>query len=116
MTNSDEIETFLSDFKFKLGFYGILFRDDRGKNAQTLADLEITPNDRIKVLQNLKVENYSEGPTPERLYNNADMWIFGAIVKRKEIYIKISMGIPNNKTLCISFHIAEYPMNYPHKV
>jgi hypothetical protein len=113
MANSDEVEAFLSDFKFKLGFYGILFRDERGKNAQTLADLEITSNDRIKVLQNLEVKNYSEGPTPERLYNNADMWVFGAMVKRREIYIKISMGLPNSKTLCISFHIAEYPMNYP---
>lgn len=115
MANYDEIESFLSDFKFKLGFYGIFFRDDRGKNAKTLADLEITPNDRIKVLNNLEVENYSEGPTPERLYGNADMWIFGTMVKKREIYIKISMGLPNNKTLCISFHIAEHPMTYPIK-
>ena len=47
MENSDDVELFLSDFKFKLGFYGILFRDERGKNAKTLADLEITSNDRI---------------------------------------------------------------------
>lgn len=113
MENSDDVELFLSDFKFKLGFYGILFRDERGKNAKTLADLEITSNDRIEVIKKLSVENYSEGPIPERLYNNADMWVFGSIVKNKEIYIKISMGMPNSKTLCISFHIAEYPMNYP---
>ncbi len=116
MANSDEVEAFLNDFKFKLGFYGIFFRDERGKNAQTLADLEIAPNDRIKVLQNLEVENYSEGPKPERLYNNADMWIFGSIVKKKEIYIKISMGMPNSQTLCISFHFPEFPMDFPLKV
>lgn len=113
MEKRDEIEAFLSDFKFKLSFYGILFRDERGKNAQTLADLEITSNDRIEVLKNLEIDNYSEGPLSDRLYNNADMWVFGTVVKRQEIYIKISMGMPNNKTLCISFHIAEFPMNYP---
>ena len=113
MEKRDEVEIFLSDFKFKLSFYGILFRDERGKNAQTLADLEITSNDRIEVLKNLEVDNYSAGPLLERLYNNADMWIFGAIVKRQEIYIKISMGVPNNQTLCISFHIAEFSMVYP---
>jgi hypothetical protein len=113
MANQNEVEVFLSEFKFKLGFYGIIFRDDRGKNAQALADLEITSNARIEVLKNLEVENYSDGPTPERLYGNADMWIFGTEVKEREIYIKISMGFPNNQTLCISFHFAEYPMTYP---
>ena len=113
MEKRDEVEAFLSDFKFKLSFYGILFRDERGKNAQTLADLEITSNDRIEILKNLEIDNYSEGPIPERLYNNADMWVFGAIVKKQEAYIKISMGMSNSKTLCISFHIAEFSMVYP---
>jgi hypothetical protein len=113
MARNDEVELFLRDFKAKLGIYGILFRDERGKNSKALAELEITSNYRIEVLKKLKLENYSEGPITERLYNNADMWVFGALVKEKEIYIKISMGIPNSKTLCISFHLAEYPMKYP---
>jgi hypothetical protein len=113
MTNRNDVDIFLNDFKFKLDFYGIFFRDDRGKNAQTLADLEITSNDRIEILKTLEVEDYSEGPKPERLYGNADMWIFGKIVKEREIYIKISMGLPNSKTLCISFHFSEFDMAFP---
>jgi len=43
------------------------------------------------------------------------MWVFGKEVKKKEVYIKISMGIENTNAICISFHIAEYPMKYPYK-
>ena len=43
------------------------------------------------------------------------MWIFGKDVKGKEIYIKITMGSFGNSVICISFHIAEYEMQYPLK-
>jgi hypothetical protein len=43
------------------------------------------------------------------------MWVFGKMVKKKEIYIKITIGMVNNQTICISFHIAEFDMNYPFK-
>jgi hypothetical protein len=43
------------------------------------------------------------------------MWVFGKLVNRKEVYIKISLGNENSGVVCISFHIAEYPMAYPYK-
>ena len=43
------------------------------------------------------------------------MDIFGKLFKNSEVYIKISMGNENNKAICISFHCAERPMNYPLK-
>jgi hypothetical protein len=43
------------------------------------------------------------------------MWVFGKQLKNKEVYIKVSMGRENNGAVCISFHIAEHPMNYPLK-
>jgi hypothetical protein len=52
---------------------------------------------------------------PEKLYAGADMWVFGKIVKEKEIYIKITMGFSGAKVICISFHFAEHPMKYPQK-
>jgi hypothetical protein len=115
MANQDEIKAFLQDFHIKMNIWGIVFRDDRGKNSQTLLDLEITRDQRNKVLKALVVEDYSEGPLPEKLYCGADMWVFGKIVKGEEIYIKITMGTAGAKTICISFHIAEHPMNYPQK-
>jgi hypothetical protein len=116
MANQYEIKAFLQDFHIKMDIWGIVVRDDRGKNSQTLLDLEITKDQRNKVLKTLIVEDYSEGPLPEKLYGGADMWVFGKIVKNKEIYIKITMGIAGAKVICISFHIAEHPMNYPYKL
>jgi hypothetical protein len=42
------------------------------------------------------------------------MWVFGKDVKGQEVYIKITLG-KGSSALCISFHIAEHPMNYPFK-
>jgi len=61
MASKREVERFLNELKVKIEIFSILFFDDRGKNAQTLHDLEISA------------------------------------------------------AICISFHIAEYPMKYPYK-
>jgi len=114
MSKESEIELFLSAFKNKLDIWGIIYID-RDKNQNTLLELEIRPIDRDPVLKALKLEDYSEGPLKEILYQGADMWIFGKKVKETEIYIKITMGNISNQVLCISFHIAEYEMNYPFK-
>src|SRR5690606_39225068 len=108
--------SFLQDFHVKMDIWGIVVRDDRGKNTQTLLDLEITKDYRNNVLKSRNAEDYSEGPKAEKLHNGAAMWVFGKVVKGKEIYIKITMGIAGAKVICISFHIAEYPVTYPDKL
>lgn len=113
MTNSGEIQQFLNDFHLKMGIWGIVFRDDRGKNTQSLLDLEITKAERNRILTALKISDYSEGPNEDTLNNAADMWVFGKTIKGKEIYIKITMGICNSQVICISFHVASHQMNYP---
>ena len=110
-----EVAFFLKDFKDKMKIWDVLFRDDRGKNAQTLADLELRPIERKVVLEELEAQDYSEGPLEEKLNGGADMWVFGKIIKGHEVYIKITMGTMNNGVICISFHTAEYTMNYPLK-
>ncbi len=110
-----EIKAFLRDFKEKMKIWSILFRDDRGKNSQTLLDLEIRPDDRKKIIASLKAEDYCEGPLKDTLNKGSDMWIFGRQVKDQEIYIKITMGAPGMSVICISFHIAEHKMRYPLK-
>lgn len=111
----EEVSVFLKEFKVKLGIWGVLYRDDRGKNSQALADLEITPSFREKILKELNIEDYSEGPLQEKLYGGANMWVFGKIIKSQEVYIKISFGAPGTSVLCISFHVAEHKMNFPLK-
>ena len=115
MSKETEVASFLKDFKEKMKFWDVLFRDDRGKNAQTLVDLELRPKDRKSILEALETNDYSEGPLEEKLYGGADMWVFGKIVKKKEVYIKITMGVSGSSGICISFHLAQYKMNYPLK-
>ena len=110
----EEVEKFLHRMKEKIRFFGIIYRDDRGKNMQTLATLEITPMFRDKVILKLGVEDYSEGPLIDSLNNFGELWVFGKDVKNNEVYIKISLDAGTN-ALCISFHIAEYKMQFPYK-
>ena len=110
------VDIFLENFKVKLGIWSLTFFSDRQKNTQTLADLEISFNDVRKILAKLTIWEYSSGPLPDKMLDGAEMWIFGQIVKGREIYIKITLGRPNNPVICISFHIAEHPMIYPLRV
>jgi hypothetical protein len=115
MVTTEEVQRFLLNFKEKVKIYDVVFRDDRGKNLQTLADLDITPKYRKDIIMKLKVQDYSEGPIIDALNKFGEMWVFGKDVKGQDIYIKIMMGLPNSSTICISFHIAEHKMNYPFK-
>jgi hypothetical protein len=115
MSSEAAVATFLKDFKEKMKFWDVLFRDDRGKNAQALVDLELRPIERKAILEALETKDYSEGPIEEKLYAGADMWVFGKTIKKKEVYIKITMGIMNSGVICISFHLAQHKMNYPLK-
>ncbi len=115
MVTKDEVEKFLNTFQAKLKIFKIIFRDDRGKNTQALAELEITPAYRENVIRNITVSDYSEGPVKDTLNKYGEMWVFGKDVKKKEVYIKIALGHPDSATICISFHKAEHPVVYPFK-
>ncbi|HAJ99364.1 MAG TPA: toxin [Bacteroidales bacterium] len=115
MITETEVASFLKDFKEKMQIWDVLFRDDRGKNAQALVDLELRPIERKAILETLETKDYSEGSLVEKLFGGADMWVFGKTVKTKDVYIKITMGIRGSSVICISFHLAQHKMNYPLK-
>ena len=114
-TTKENVEQYLKELKFKIVMWGILIRDDRSKNAQSLHDLEIPPNQRKEIISQLILEDYYQGPLEEKMHGILPMWVFGKTIKGKEIYIKISMGIPNSQAICISFHLAEHTIVYPFK-
>lgn len=115
MATREEVERFINNFQSKLKVFQIIFRDDRGKNTQALAELEISPIYRETVIKEIVVEDYSEGPIVDTLNKYGEMWVFGKDVKKQEVYIKIALGHPNSSTICISFHKAERPIKYPFK-
>lgn len=115
MSTEKEVIVFLNDFKTKMGIWDVLFRDERGKNAQTLAALELRPNERKTVLESLTAKDYSQGPIEEKLYGGSAMWVFGKTIKKQEVYIKITLGAIGASVICISFHLAAHKMHYPLK-
>ena len=115
MVTKREVQAFLDEFHTKMQVFGILYRDDRGKNQKTLEELEIVPAHRKVIIENLAVEDYVQGPVVDKLNKLGEMWVFGKDVKGREIYIKIMLGRTNCQTICISFHISEKPLQYAFK-
>lgn len=111
----EDVQSFLEMFHTKMKVFGLLFRDDRGKNQKALEELEIVPSYRRVIIENLTVEDYVEGPVVDTLNNLGEMWVFGKDIKDREVYIKIMISGLSGQTICISFHIAESPMKYPFK-
>jgi hypothetical protein len=77
--------------------------------------LEFSINDVKNELASLELFHFSDGPIHETLYGGTDMWVFGKFIQGEEVYIKITMGQSSSQVLCISFHFAEQPLNYPYK-
>jgi hypothetical protein len=113
MTKYSEIEQFLSEFHTKLDIFDIYFVDYREKNTLALAELNIVPGTRKTIIQELSAKDYVKGPENDIGFVEREIWVFGKTVKKKEVYIKISMGRENSNVICISFHIAEKAMSYP---
>ena len=67
VATKEQVEEFLKRLKEKIKVFDIIFRDDRGKNLQTLATLEIAPIYRKKVVLDIEPEDYSEGPIVDTL-------------------------------------------------
>lgn len=109
----DEVQRFLDEFKVKASVFGIIYRDDRNKNMESLVKLGISAKIREKIIFSLEGEDYSEGPLMDTLNKGNALWVFGKDHEGTELYIKITV-IPH-RALCISFHEAEHPMKYPFK-
>ena len=111
MVTKEQVESFLEELHTKMKIFGILFRDDREKNRNTLQELEIVPSYRKVVVENLR----SQGPVVDELNRLGEMWVFGKDVKGREIYIKVMISGITSQTICISFHFAEHSLVYPFK-
>ena len=103
MEGKTEVEHFLREFKEKMRITQVFFRDDRGKNAQTLADLELRPIDREKVLKDLKIEDYSDGPLEDVLNSESDLWIFGKEIKKKKSTLRSALDMAEEESYVFRF-------------
>lgn len=115
MVTKEEATTFLLRFQQKITNSGY-FLLKRAKNLETLIELNLDSSDIKQELLKLELKDYSQGPLPDELGAGMEMWVFGRIIKNKEVYIKVTEGRPDDRGLVISFHIAERSMRYPFRI
>ena len=68
MATKEQVEVFLKRLKEKIQVFDIVFRDDRGKNLQTLATLEISPTYRKKVMKSISKSRLDSQPVVQSAY------------------------------------------------
>ena len=88
----------------------------RAETRPTLVRLGLTKANLEGVLLELSVTDYCQGPKPDR-DRPGNVWIFGREIEGYEVYIKLKVAQAGEKQIakCISFHIAKYPLKYPHR-
>lgn len=107
-----EVEIFLNRFFPKMDIWGIFFLN-RDKNQNALTALGIVPEARERYIRELTADDYVETIASAMAFG--DMWVFGRDINSREVYIKISLGNPDDRTICISFHEAESHIRYVYK-
>ena len=112
----DCVQRFLNEFKALAKIYGIYFID-REKNDKALFELDLSRWRRNEELLSLTVDEYVSGPSRNLIPGmNGDVWVFGKSVYGKECYIKICINTIVSRNgyrrscICISFHVAEFPL------
>lgn len=88
----------------------------RTETRTTLARLGLTLANLEEILLGLSVIDYCRGPEPDR-DRPGNVWFFGREIEEHEIYIKLKVAQVRGRLIakCISFHIAKYPLKYPHR-
>ena len=105
--------SFLRRLKNVAASRGIYFVD-REKTDLTLVQLGLTRRTCKEEILALSVLDYVDGPLPD-IDNTGHVWIFGKRIQGLEIYIKLKLvdTEEGDKAKCISFHVAERPMDHP---
>jgi hypothetical protein len=109
-----EIRDFLLQFKKIMVTGRGLDIVNRRENLEALARLGLTKKNLRDEILTLSVENYCEGPEPDRDRPGA-IWVFGKQIGSEEIYIKLKIAQVCKEKIakCLSFHTANFPLCYP---
>ena len=115
-TTETNIREFLKEFKKIVVSGRGLDIINRLETREALADLGLTKNNLKEEILGLSVEDYCEGPEPDR-DRPGDIWIFGKQIFGREIYIKLKIAWVGEGKIakCLSFHPASYPLPFPYR-
>jgi len=112
----EKVAKFLKEFK-KIATTGRgLDLIPRAENIACLAELRITKKNQKEEIMNLTVDDYCEGPEPDK-DRPGEVWLFGKRISGKEVYIKLKIAQVGKETIakCLSFHPAKHPLCFPFK-
>lgn len=86
----------------------------RQENTRCILELGFTSRNIQDILLDLSVTDYIDGPCQDR-DQKGDLWMFGKVTDNRTIYIKIKLASFGQlkRVRVISFHFAEYPVEYP---
>ena len=89
--------------------------DEEHSTRFTLLDLNYDSNDVVDRIRELTVAEYSETLVDRDDINPPRLFVFGKMINNKLVYIKLKVkGEPRQRILCISFHYAKDPMEFPY--
>ena len=111
----EEVLGFLKEFKDAAVQHRGIFFVNRHEYDLTRKNLEINKFYVENEIYALKPENYSRGPEPDH-GQPGTVWIFGKNIRGREIYIKLKVAAADVAKIakCLSFHIADRPIQYPY--
>lgn len=113
ISTTAEVIVFLKDFK-KIAQCNFIFIK-RKKNLDSISQLGVQIKQAKAIIMELTYENYNKGPEQDRDIKSGNIWEFGAKIDNQEVYIKLSDDFSYNIAKCISFHKAEFKIDYPYK-
>ena len=111
-----DIKNFLIEFKKIVATGRGLDIVPRRENLDALSDLGLTKKNLKEEILALSVQDYCEGPEPDR-DRPGEIWIFGKHIAGKEIYIKLKIAQVSKEKIakCLSFHAANFPLCFPYR-
>ncbi|MDN5332729.1 MAG: hypothetical protein PWP45_1954 [Tepidanaerobacteraceae bacterium] len=117
MADIEEIKGFLDKAKrlLKSGSFDFV---PRKKNMDSIKSAGLTIKHVKEIILSLNYKNYCRGPVEDLGYNRQGfVWEFDCNIDSVDFYIKLKIEERGEKEclVCLSFHIAEYPLCHPYK-
>lgn len=113
MPTHHQVDAFLKRFQ-AVALKNLLFVP-RGKNVQSIIDLGMSFACVKETILNLAYTDYVSGPSANNANPVQNIWVFGTRINGDEIYIKLVDDFSGGCAICISFHRALQPLQYPFK-
>ena len=112
----NKLKNYINSSDFDINSDLFLSAGRNRQNYNTLLMLDLDNSDVVWYLSTLSLDNYSHTFLDNDNNDPPKLFVFGKYISGKLIYIKIKLrniGVRKKKIVCISFHEALYPMDFP---